>query len=110
MQSEEVQDINIVNERLVLTQSDMDRSNFGVNTEGRPVILDAGEIGWLPESLELFTLFRTTWFGNSITENLYAPEDAAILREQPKLHSMAQVRGLLRMAAQPSLSESTRSS
>jgi len=103
----DISDVSIVNERLVLTQSDMDRSNFGVDTEGRSVILDCGEIGWLPESLELFTLFRTTGFASSVAEHLYTPEDAATLRKRPNLHAMAGVKVLLGVASRPSLSEST---
>ena len=53
LQSKNIPDVSIADEPLVLTQSDMDRSNFSVDTTERPVILDPGEIGWLPESLGL---------------------------------------------------------
>lgn len=34
LQSKNIPDVNIADEPLVLTQSDMDRSNFGVDTAG----------------------------------------------------------------------------
>jgi hypothetical protein len=43
--SKNIPDISIADEPLILTQSDMDHSNFGVDTAGRPVILDPGAIG-----------------------------------------------------------------
>ncbi|KAJ7199717.1 hypothetical protein B0H12DRAFT_1244609, partial [Mycena haematopus] len=64
--SQPIADITITNEPLLLTQSDMHHSNFGVDTSNRPVILDFGQIGWLPESLGLFTLFNTTAFARGV--------------------------------------------
>jgi len=52
--------ISIADEPLVLTQSDMDPSNFAVDATGRPVIFDFCQIGWLPESLANFTLLKTS--------------------------------------------------
>ena len=109
LQSKNIPDVNIVDEPLVLTQSDMDRSNFGVDTAGRPVILDPGEIGWLPQSFGLFTLFNTTGFARVVAEHLFTPEAAAVLRAHPNLNSMAEVKALLGTAARPSLSTFTRS-
>ncbi|KAJ7210627.1 hypothetical protein B0H12DRAFT_1033678 [Mycena haematopus] len=103
-----IADVSIADEPLVLTQSDMHRSNFGVDTAERPVILDPGQIGWLPESLGLFTLFQTTAFARRVAEQLFTPEEAAVLRAQPNLHSMAEVKVLLATAAGPSLSTFTR--
>jgi hypothetical protein len=102
-QSKNIPDVSIADEPLVLTQSDMDRSNFGVDSAKRPVILDAGEIGWLPESLGLFTLFKTTGFARAVAEHLFTPEEATVLRAQPNLISMTQVKALLGTAARPSL-------
>ncbi|KAI6163336.1 hypothetical protein EDD17DRAFT_490007 [Pisolithus thermaeus] len=48
--------ISITNERLIFTQSDMHGSNFGVDEEGRTVLLDFGEVVLLPESFARFTL------------------------------------------------------
>ncbi|KIO20142.1 hypothetical protein M407DRAFT_30177 [Tulasnella calospora MUT 4182] len=94
-------DVSIANEPLVLTQSDMDPSNFGVDVAGKSVILDPGEIGWLPESLALYTLFRTTDFASNVAACLYAPEDAARLGAHPNLASMAGMRVMLAQAAGP---------
>ncbi|KIO27451.1 hypothetical protein M407DRAFT_23270 [Tulasnella calospora MUT 4182] len=98
-----IADVSIANEQLVLTQSDMDPSNFGVDAAGQSVILDPGEIGWLPESLALYMLFRTTDFARDVTACLYAPEDAAHLGAHPNLASMGGVRVMLAQAAGPNL-------
>lgn len=79
----------------------MDRSNFAVDTTGRPVILDFEQIGWLPKSLELFTLLNTTGFARVVSEHLFTPEEIAVLRAQPNLKSIAAVKGLLGIAARP---------
>ena len=60
-------EISIADEPLVLSQSDMDRSNFAVDATGRPVIFDFGEIGWLPESLSNVTLLRTSSFAAEVS-------------------------------------------
>jgi len=96
-----VADISIAHEPLVLTQSDMDVSNFGVDAAGRPVILDFGEIGWLPESLDLYTLFRTTAFARKVAAHLYGPDEAVRLCAQPNLDSIARVRTLVGQAVRP---------
>ncbi|KIO27483.1 hypothetical protein M407DRAFT_23297 [Tulasnella calospora MUT 4182] len=101
MRFRNIADVSIANEQLVLTQSDMDPSNFGVDAAGRSVILDPGEIGWLPESLALYTLFRTTEFASDVAACLYTPEDAARLGAHPNLASMAVVRVMLAQAAGP---------
>lgn len=84
----------------------MDASNFGVDATGRPVILDSGEIGWLPESFDLYTLFRTTAFARKVAVCLFGPDEATRLCAQPNLASIAGVRTLLGQAARPSLSTS----
>ena len=82
----------------------MDASNFGVDAAGQPVILDSGEIGWLPESLDLYTLLRTTGFAWKVAAHLFGRDEATRLCVQPNLASFAGVRSLLGMAAEPSLS------
>ncbi|KAH9947793.1 hypothetical protein B0H21DRAFT_821633 [Amylocystis lapponica] len=96
-----IADVNIADEPLVLTQSDMDRSNFGVDVAGRPVILDFGTIGWLPASLELFTLLNTTGFARVISEHLFTPEETAVLRALPNMRSLAEVKVLLENCDDP---------
>lgn len=108
-QSKNIPDVSIADEPLVLTQSNMNHHSFGVGTAERPVILDPGQIGWLPESLGLFTLFKTTGFARAVAGHLFTPEEAAVLRSQPDLNSMARVRALLSTAARPSLSMFTHS-
>ncbi|TDL14469.1 hypothetical protein BD410DRAFT_203463 [Rickenella mellea] len=98
-----IADISIAKERLVLTQSDMNTSNFGVDAAGRPVVLDFGEIGWLPESLDLYTLLRTTAFARKVAEHLFGPDEATSLCSHPNLASMSEIRALLAMAARPNL-------
>jgi len=63
--------ISIAGEPLVLTQSDMDPSNFAVDVTGRPVIFDFGEIGWLPESLANFTLLRTSRLAAAVSARVF---------------------------------------
>ena len=87
----------------------MDASNFGVDPAGRLVILDFGEIGWLPESLDLYTLFRTTAFAQKVAVRLFGPDEAMRLGAQPNLASIAGVRMLLGQAARPGLSTSVHS-
>lgn len=45
-------------DRLMFTQSDMDPSNFGVDQHGKTVLMDFGEIGFLPETFVAFTTSR----------------------------------------------------
>ncbi|KAF8328477.1 hypothetical protein F5887DRAFT_1007823, partial [Amanita rubescens] len=47
--------VSFDNEPLILTQSDMDASNFGVDESGKIVLLDFSQIGWLPLSFAKFT-------------------------------------------------------
>jgi len=98
-----IANVSIAHEPLVLTQSDMDASNFGVDAAGRPVVLDFGEIGWLPESLDLYTLFRTKAFARKVAPHLFGPDEATRLRELPNLAPIAGARMILGMAAEPSL-------
>jgi len=79
-----IADISISHEPVVLTQSDMDASNFGIDYTGRPVVLDSGEIGWLPESLYLYTLFRTMGFARKVAAHLFGLDDATRLCAQPE--------------------------
>jgi hypothetical protein len=63
--------ISITGEPLVLTQSDMDISNFGVDATGRPVIFDFGAIGWLPASLANFNLLNTSSFARTVSVHVF---------------------------------------
>ncbi|KAG8921588.1 hypothetical protein FRC01_000175 [Tulasnella sp. 417] len=99
-----VTDISIANEPLVLTQSDMHSCNFGVDTAGRAVVLDAGDLGWLPQSLADYTLFGTTGFARAVAAYLYDdPDVAARVQQSPNLASMDRVKVLLWTAYPSSL-------
>ena len=62
-----------------------------------------------PESLDLYTLFRTTAFARKVAAHLFGPDEATHLCAQPNLASIAGVRTLLGQMARPSLSTSVRS-
>jgi hypothetical protein len=48
--------VSVSGERLMFTQSDMDDSNFGLDENGRTVLMDFGEIGLLPDTFVAHTL------------------------------------------------------
>ena len=83
-----ITNVCIAHDPLVLTQPNMDTSNFGFDAVGRPVVLDSGEIGWPPKSLDLYTLFRTTAFTQTVAVHLFSPDEATRLRAQRNLASM----------------------
>ncbi|KAG8899786.1 hypothetical protein FRC00_000915 [Tulasnella sp. 408] len=91
-----IEDISFAGEQLVLTQSDMNRGNFGVDRERRLCIFDFTEIGWLWESLADYTLLLTTEFAAAVAKALDA-------RRSPNLDSKGRVRYLLAMSASSSL-------
>jgi len=84
-------EISIAGELLVLTQSDMDPSNFAVDTTWRPVIFDFCEIGWLPESLANFTLLRTSSFAAAVSERVFG-DNLASVAASSNLASLCAVR------------------
>ena len=86
--------ISIADEPLVLTQSDMHPSNFAVDATGRPGILDFLEIGWLPESLANFTLFRTSGFASSVSARVFR-DDLDSIKASSNLASLCAVRRCL---------------
>ncbi|KAG8904906.1 hypothetical protein FRC01_008551, partial [Tulasnella sp. 417] len=90
-----IKDIRIAGEELVLTQSDINPGNFGVDTDGRPVIFDAATIGWLPESFANYTLLLTNQFATAVSKHVFAPEKAEALKRSANLVSMSRVRALL---------------
>jgi len=51
-----VSPVSVSGERLMFTQSDMDDSNFGLDENGRTVLIDFSEIGLLPETFVVYTL------------------------------------------------------
>jgi hypothetical protein len=74
-------------------------SNFGVDTSGRPVVFDFAEIGWLPESLGLYTLLRTTSFAKKVAAHMFGVNEVTRLSAQLRtnLDAIARVSSLLGM-------------
>ena len=87
----------------------MDAGNLSVDAAGRPVVLDSGEIARLPDSLDLYTLFRALTFARRVAAQLSDPDEATHSCAQPNLASMAGVRTLSGQAAGPDLSMSIHS-
>ncbi|KAI9512744.1 hypothetical protein F5148DRAFT_1145920 [Russula earlei] len=88
-------DISLVNEDVVLTQSDMDTSNFGVAPDGRAVLLDTGTIQGLPLTLADFTLLWTTPFATSVSQHVFDADERAARLVLPSLVALADVRRFL---------------
>ena len=49
-------EMDFLNDRLIFTQSDMDRSNFALDKDNRICMFDFAEVGVLPESFASYTL------------------------------------------------------
>ncbi|KAI6003133.1 hypothetical protein EDD15DRAFT_1468657 [Pisolithus albus] len=80
--------VSVNGERLMFTQADMDDSNFGVDENGRTVLMNFLEVGLLPESFVAFTM----------------PPDIAAslgLSRNSKLTSMDAIADCLLMVADP---------
>ncbi|KAL1730647.1 hypothetical protein EV714DRAFT_210236 [Schizophyllum commune] len=92
-----IADINIADEPLVLTQSDMDPSNFGVDTAGRPVIFDFGQIGWLPESLANYSLLGASTFASGVSTGVLGNRLRSVAKSS-NVKSMGAVRMHLGMS------------
>ncbi|KAH9939618.1 uncharacterized protein BXZ73DRAFT_88859 [Epithele typhae] len=94
--------ISIAGEPLVLTQSDMDHSNFAVDATGRPIIFDFGQIGWLPESLANFTLLGTSSFAADVSVHVFG-DGLDSVAASSNLASMCAVRVCLGMGSRANL-------
>ncbi|KAF9064541.1 hypothetical protein BDP27DRAFT_1333403 [Rhodocollybia butyracea] len=97
-QGQGVANISISGERLVLTQSDMHPSNFGIDVTGRVVIFDFGEIGWLPESLANYTLLSTGEFISKVAAHVFGDH-----LDSSNLVSLGAVKAILGLAARATL-------
>ncbi|GJJ14320.1 hypothetical protein Clacol_008584 [Clathrus columnatus] len=91
-----IDDVSFLNERLVLTQSDMDESHFGVDDKERPCLLDFRSIGWLPESFASHTMSSIIPFIAAVAQHLDWPPS-------PNLLTMSRIRGFLGMYADRTL-------
>ncbi|KAF8650214.1 hypothetical protein AX16_005347 [Volvariella volvacea WC 439] len=90
-----IAEINLVDDNVVLTQSDMDPSNFGVALDGRPVVFDAATIQALPKTLADFTLFHTTPFAKAVSAYVFIARERAPLLASSNFESLTAVRTYL---------------
>lgn len=86
--------ISISGERLVLTQSDMHPSNFGIDVTGRVIIFDFGEIGWLPESLANYTLLPPRGSDDEVATLVFGDHIESV-RASPNIASLGAVKRFL---------------
>ena len=90
--------VDMGGDRLMFTQSDMDPSNFGVDQHGETVLMDFGEIGFLPETFVAFTMFSNKW---------HASIALALNLSYSSGGTMGRLSGCLVMAANTKLGAST---
>ncbi|KDR78625.1 hypothetical protein GALMADRAFT_63963, partial [Galerina marginata CBS 339.88] len=91
--------VRVCGESLMVTQSDMDGSNFGVDEHRRTVLMDFSEIGLLPEIFIAYMLF---------SDSKHGPIAASFgLSGNSNLASMAAIAHCLGMVADPKLGTST---
>ena len=96
---QKVSPVSVSGERLMFTQSDMDDSNFGVDENGRTVLMDFNEVGLLPETFVAHTLS---------SEKKLRPIAASLgLSGNSNLASMAAIARCLGMVSNPKLGTST---
>ena len=81
-----------MDEDVVLTQSDMDISNFGVALDGRAVVFDIATIQALPRTLAEFTLLRTTNFAKAVSAYVFDADHSAALLASANFSSLTEVR------------------
>ena len=83
----------------------MHPSNFGIDSTGRVVIFDFGEIGWLPESLANYTLLSTDEFISNVAAHVFGDQLDSV-KASPNLASLGAVKILLGMGARSTLGTS----
>jgi hypothetical protein len=89
--------LKICNDRLMFSQSDMHESNFGIDEDGRTVLMDFATIGLLPETFIAQTMF---------SEKRLFPIAAALGLSSQSISSMSRISSFLWMVANPTLSAS----
>lgn len=77
----------------MFSQSDMDSSNFGLDEQGRTVLLDFAEIGRLP----------ATFVAHTLPSRRFAPTLAALGLSNESNVSMSSISSVLQMIAYPKL-------
>ncbi|PIL26050.1 hypothetical protein GSI_11804 [Ganoderma sinense ZZ0214-1] len=85
-------EVTLEDEDIVLTQSDMDVSNFGVALDGRAVVFDAATIQALPKTLADYTLLRTTTFAKAVSAYVFDTHQSASLLASLNFASLDEVR------------------
>ncbi|KAG9016049.1 hypothetical protein FRB90_003712 [Tulasnella sp. 427] len=85
--------VNIQDDRLMFSQSDMDSSNFGLDEQGKTVLLDFAEIGWLP----------ATFVAHTLSSPGFARTLAALGLSNKSNVSMSSISSVLQMMAYPKL-------
>ena len=96
---QKVSPVSVSGERLIFTQSDMDDSNFGLDENGRTVLMDFSEIGLLPDTFVAHTLS---------SDKKFDPIIASLgLSGNSNRDSMAAIAQCLRMVANPKLGTSS---
>ncbi|KAH8986802.1 hypothetical protein EDB86DRAFT_2224657 [Lactarius hatsudake] len=92
---QKVSPVSVSGERLMFTQSDMDDSNFGVDENGRTVLMDFSEVGLLPET-------------HTLSSGKLRPIAASLgLSSNSNLVSMAAITQCLGMVSNPRFGTST---
>ncbi|KAG8829077.1 hypothetical protein FRC17_007154 [Serendipita sp. 399] len=88
--------VDMSQDALVFTQSDMHESNFGVDDNGKAVLFDFGDVGILPESFARYTMASTAPFTAAVAKHLGWPSP-------PDLNTLSKLRGTLWMVGKPEL-------
>ncbi|KAG8758370.1 hypothetical protein FRC11_003771, partial [Ceratobasidium sp. 423] len=89
--------VEICNDRLIFSQSDMDNSNFGVDRDGKTVLMDFAEIGLLPETFVAHTIFSDKRFDPIATALGLSNRFVA------SINSMCRISANLQMVGNPTL-------
>jgi ABC1 atypical kinase-like domain len=88
--------IRITGERLLFTQADMHYTNFGVDEQGKTVLLDFGAIAFLPESFARF----------AFSSKEFDPIIKSLGLSGSNMAAMCEIAGVLGMTSDPKLGAS----
>ena len=94
-----VSPVSVSGERLMFTQSDMDYSNFGLDENGRTVLMNFSDIGVLPDTFVAYTLSSDEKFDPIVV--------SLGLSGNSNLASMAAIAHCLGMVSNPKLGTSS---
>ena len=90
--------MKICGDRLMFTQSDMDLSNFGMDENGKTVLMDFGDVGLLPETFVAYTMSA---------DRARAPIAASLGLSYDSIGSMAAIAWFMWMSCDPTFGGST---